>query len=139
MSDRFFIDTNIWVYAHFDDASEKCAHALHLLESVPFLVASTQVLSEYYSVMLKKKAADLLIQENIEIIVGICDIQAITLNTLRDTHRIKLRYGYSYWDSLILASALEANCQFVYSEDMQHRQRIENRLTVVNPFIERNT
>ena len=106
MKDRSFIDTNIWVYAHLDAAGSKCAQALHLLENLPVLVSSTQVLSEYYSVMLKKKVADPLIQDNIEAIVGVSDIQTITLNTLRDTHRLKLRYGFSYWDSLILAAAL---------------------------------
>jgi predicted nucleic acid-binding protein len=44
------------------------------------------------------------------------------------------RYQYSYFDSLILASALEAGCQILYSEDLQDGQRIENQLTIVNPF-----
>jgi predicted nucleic acid-binding protein len=44
------------------------------------------------------------------------------------------RYQYSYFDSLILASALEAGCQILYSEDLQDGQRIENQLMIVNPF-----
>jgi predicted nucleic acid-binding protein len=44
------------------------------------------------------------------------------------------KYRFSYWDSLILAAALESTCSFVYSEDLQDGQRIENRLTVINPF-----
>ncbi len=47
---------------------------------------------------------------------------------------LKKRYGYSYWDTLILASALECDCSIVYSEDMQDGQRIEQTLTIVNPF-----
>jgi predicted nucleic acid-binding protein len=47
---------------------------------------------------------------------------------------LKTRYQYSYWDSLILASALESRCQIVYSEDMQDGQQIEHTLTIQNPF-----
>lgn len=99
------------------------------------MVSSTQVLNEYYSVMLKKKIADNLIQDNIVVMIGISDIRIIQVTTLHLTHKIKLKYGFSYWDSLILASALEASCPVLYSEDMQHNQIIENSLTVINPFM----
>jgi predicted nucleic acid-binding protein len=136
MTDKCFIDTNIWVYAHCQEANNKCDIALELLETVPFLVSSTQVLNEYYSVMLKKKITDNLIQDNIEVMIDISDIQVIQITTIRQAHQIKLKYGFSYWDSLVLASALEAGCQRIYSEDMQHQQIIENSLMVVNPFKE---
>ncbi len=45
------------------------------------------------------------------------------------------RYQLSHWDSLIVAAALRANCDTLYSEDMQHGQLIDGRLTVINPFI----
>jgi len=45
------------------------------------------------------------------------------------------RYQISYWDSLIVAAALDANCDTLYTEDMQHRQVIEGRLTLINPFV----
>lgn len=135
MSDKSFIDTNIWVYAHLQEANNrKCNAALELLETLPFLVSSTQVLNEYYSVMLKNKIADNVIQDNTEIIIAITDIPIIQIMTIRLSHKIKLKYGFSYWDSLILASALEADCQRLYSEDMQHNQVIEGSLMIVNPF-----
>lgn len=135
MSDRSFIDTNIWVYAHLQETgNDKCNSALALLETLPILVCSTQVLNEYYSVMLKNKVADHLIQDNTEIIIAITDVQLIQLTHIRLTHKIKLKYGFSYWDSLIVASALESGCQCLYSEDMQHRQMIEDSLMVINPF-----
>lgn len=52
-------------------------------------------------------------------------LQAININA---------KYGYSYWDSLILATALVSNCAAVYSEDMHHDQLIEDKLRIVNPF-----
>jgi predicted nucleic acid-binding protein len=134
MSDNCFIDTNIWVYAHLNSENNKSATALNLLENLPVLISSTQVLNEYYSVMLKKKVADNLIQDNIDVIIDISTISIIQITTLRLAHKIKLKYGFSYWDSLIVASALEANCTVLYSEDMQHKQRIENSLTIINPF-----
>lgn len=134
MTDKCFIDTNIWVYAHLQDTHNKGEMALELLETLPPLVGSTQVLNEYYSVMLKKKIADHLIQENIELIIRIAEITVIEIVTLRRAHKLKLKYGFSYWDSLVLASALEASCQYLYSEDMQHHQLIENSLIIINPF-----
>lgn len=134
MSDNCFIDTNIWVYAHLNSENNKSAIALNLLENLPVLISSTQVLNEYYSVMLKKKVVDNLIQDNIDVIIDISTITIIQITTLRLAHKIKLKYGFSYWDSLIVASALEANCTVLYSEDMQHKQRIENSLTIINPF-----
>ncbi|MFZ2725269.1 MAG: PIN domain-containing protein [Methylococcaceae bacterium] len=134
MSDNCFIDTNIWVYAHLNSENNKSATALNLLENLPVLISSTQVLNEYYSVMLKKKIADNLIQDNIDVIIDISTITIIQITTLRLAHKIKLKYGFSYWDSLIVASALEANCTVLYSEDMQHKQLIENSLTIINPF-----
>jgi predicted nucleic acid-binding protein len=134
MNDKSFIDTNIWVYAHLQTSDKRCDAALNLLETLPFLVGSTQILNEYYSVMLKKKIADNAIQDNVEVMIDIADIQIIHVSTIRRAHKIKLKYGFSYWDSLVLASALEADCQRIYSEDMQHNQIIENSLIIVNPF-----
>jgi predicted nucleic acid-binding protein len=44
------------------------------------------------------------------------------------------RYRFSWYDSLIVASALESRCEVLYSEDLQHKQRIES-LEIVNPFL----
>jgi predicted nucleic acid-binding protein len=48
---------------------------------------------------------------------------------------IRGRYGFSYWDSLIVATALLSGCSILYSEDMQHDQVIESTLKIINPFI----
>ena len=57
-----------------------------------------------------------------------------TIETSKKAIEIKHRYQYSYWDSLIIASALESNCSILYSEDMHHGQVIEGRLTIQNPL-----
>ncbi|MBL7906267.1 MAG: PIN domain-containing protein [Bacteroidales bacterium] len=71
-------------------------------------------------------------------------MQELTLNyqifintpeTIIHACEIKDKYRYSFYDSLIIASALEAGCNSLYSEDMQHNQMIENTLRILNPFI----
>jgi len=60
---------------------------------------------------------------------------SVTRDTSLYALSLKEKYNYSWWDSLVLASALENGCQIVYSEDMQHGQIIENCLKIVNPFV----
>jgi predicted nucleic acid-binding protein len=56
-------------------------------------------------------------------------------STILEAFRIAERYGFSFYDSLIISAALESGCNTLYSEDMQHGQLIENRLKIVNPFV----
>lgn len=58
----------------------------------------------------------------------------ISSETVKICWHIKLKYKYSYWDSLILASAIENNCSILYTEDMQYNQIIEKQLKLINPF-----
>lgn len=136
MRDRVFIDTNIVVYAHLKQPSEmdKWEIAYKLIKNNE-LVMSTQVLSEYYASLLKNRVDDKMIQENIGLLIKQHEICVITVSIIQLTHRIKLKYRFSYWDSLILATALENQCTQLYSEDMQHQQLIENQLKIINPFL----
>ena len=64
----------------------------------------------------------------------IFDFVVITKKDIRKAMTIKGRYKYNYWDSLIIASALQNNCSVLYTEDLQDGQVIENALKIVNPF-----
>lgn len=136
MSVKLFVDTNIWVYAHLEGENDIKHQKANILveKTVQPLVISTQVLHEYYSAMLKNKMTDEWIQTNIEAMIEYCEIQLITLSIIRLTHRIKTDYRFSYSDSLIIASALDAGCNILYSEDLQIQQLIENQLQILNPF-----
>ena len=136
MSVKIFVDTNIWVYAHLEVENDNKHQKANVLveETIQPLVISTQVLHEYYSAMLKNKMTDEWIQTNTEAMLEYCDVQLITLSVVRLAHRIKIRYHFSYWDSLIIASALDAGCSLLYSEDLQSHQVIEDKLQVMNPF-----
>jgi len=139
MSAKIFADTNIWIYAHLQIENErKCKTAAELVRKVPFII-SNQVINEYYSVMLRNKTTDEFIQENIKKMLFHCDVYCLTLDVLVTAFDLRKRYQFSWWDSLIVASALDTNCDFLYTEDMQHGQLIENSLQIINPFLEQST
>jgi predicted nucleic acid-binding protein len=122
MNAKAFLDTNIILYAEFDDKSEKHQRASDLLlkdlvGSEVFM--STQIFNEFYVQALRKgKTHD-------EIISVLCQysekftVNPVTLATVEDAWRIKERYQLSYWDSLVISAAREAGCGAIYSEDLQ--------------------
>jgi len=63
-----------------------------------------------------------------------CEVVSLDANTIREAIRLAARYQLSHWDSLIIAAALLAGCDTIFSEDFQPGQVFDERLTVVNPF-----
>jgi predicted nucleic acid-binding protein len=137
MSDRIFLDTNILVYATIADSiGEKNAKAITFLESMEKnrIFISTQVINEYYSTLIRKNVADDIIQNKIRELIEIVEVFPVDLPTVIYSWKVRERYGFSIWDSLIVATALKGRCTVLYSEDLQHEQLIENRVLVLNPF-----
>lgn len=66
---------------------------------------------------------------------AMCRVEIISLVTIHKALDIRERYSFSWYDSLIVATALESGCDTLYSEDMQNGQEIEGRLRIVNPFV----
>jgi len=133
MSDSF-IDTNIVIYTLSQDELKQKA-AIVLLAKKP--VVSVQVLSETANIMRKKLGFDISsVRIIIDRIANECTtIQPLSVNTLRDGLDLSERYGFSHFDSLIVASALNADCTKLYSEDMHHGLIVNQRLTIINPFV----
>ncbi len=130
-----FVDTNVWVYAHLKQPGEpRHRQALELLENAAKLVISTQVLGEYYHAMLRNRISDSLIVKNLAAMIAICEVRPVDLAVVHGATGIRQRYGFSWWDSQLLAAALAENCDTFYSGDMQAGQVIEGRLQIVNPF-----
>jgi predicted nucleic acid-binding protein len=137
MSDRIFLDTNILVYATIaDSVGEKNAKAISFLESIERnrIFISIQVINEYYSTLIRKKIADDIIQNKIKELIDIVEVFPVDLPIVVYSWKVRERYGFSIWDSLIVATALKGHCTVLYSEDLQHKQLIENRVLVLNPF-----
>jgi predicted nucleic acid-binding protein len=133
---KIFVDTNILIYAYSSTELKKRQLSLDIL-SGDNIIISTQVINEFIWVMQRKFSIDLkLINQVVKGLfisyrAGIIDQEIIT-----KAISISGKYGYSYWDSLILASAVINNCKYVYTEDMQHNQIVEKRVQIKNPFME---
>jgi len=132
MSDKYFLDSNIIIYAFGSDTRKK-ETAKSLLRALPII--STQVINETVNVCFRKlKFSGDRISRLINLLKSECKIIQIDLGTIELAIFIVDRYGYSYFDSLMIASSLENNCCILYTEDLQHNQLIENRLRIINPF-----
>jgi predicted nucleic acid-binding protein len=132
MQDRCFLDTNVLLYLLSKDI-EKKSIAKKLLKENHCI--SIQVLNEFSNVSLRR--FKLSVDETKEIIERIsqsCTVYPYNKETILSALDLKERYRYQFYDSLILATALENDCTIVYSEDMQHNHVLEDRLTIVNPF-----
>jgi len=128
-----FFDTNVLLYLLADNVA-KPDRAEALLASGG--VISVQVLNEFASVGVGKKAVDFSeIREILSTIRRFCAVRAVDVGTHELGLDIAERYRFSIYDSLIVAAALRAGCSTLYSEDLQHGQTIE-RVTIRNPFAE---
>ena len=131
MPDSFF-DTNVLLYlAGSDDRKAELAEALVDAGGV----ISVQVLNEMANVARRKMALDWdQTQTMLDALRGLLDVRPLTV----EVHDIGLalaeRYKLSIYDAMIVASALDAGCATLWSEDMQDGLSVEGRLLVVNPF-----
>ncbi len=136
---RCFIDTNIWLYAFIasdaleDDPKRAVAKATIDRQDV---VVSTQVVNETCINLARKAAAPETVLR--ELITAFYDKYAVTdldRGTLLTASELREKYSLSFWDSVIVASALLADCEVLYTEDLQDGLMIEDKLEVVNPFV----
>lgn len=133
MSSAVFFDSNVLVY-FLSDAGDRTELAERLL--VQGGVISVQVLSEMVSIArrkLKMTWEEVRVARDKALVFCPGPIP-LTVDLHRSAMEIGSRYGYTIYDSLILAAALKAGCTTVYSEDMQHGQVVEG-VRIVNPFL----
>jgi predicted nucleic acid-binding protein len=136
MSDRIFLDTNLWVYFFSKDPAEKSERVQTIVEAhTETLLISTQVLGELYNVLTRKKLSPKSVVEAI-VLNLVANFTVLDINTPKVTQALEIasRYGYTYWDSLIVSTALLSECSILYSEDMQHTQLIDHKTRIINPF-----
>ena len=137
MSVDHFLDTNVFVYL-FDETTPRKRQVAGRL--VRRSVAngrgciSHQVIQETMNVVIGKLGGtpEQMRQLMDEVLFPLWRVQA-TRTLYRRGLEVRARYGFSVYDSLIVAAALDAGCKTLYSEDLQHGQRMEG-LTVVDPF-----
>jgi len=139
MSGKFFLDTNVFVYSVDKSSPAKQKRATELVREAIASgkgIVSYQVVQEFFSVALKGFADVMSVPEAegylatiFHPMLAVQSSQALVADALR----LYERYRLSWYDSLIIAAALEAQCGVLYSEDMRHGQTFGD-LRIDNPF-----
>ena len=131
---KFALDTNILIYSHDDKESDKQNIARDLIILAP--VVCSQVVSEYISVLKRVfKIPKAAIMNACLPNLRHCQIYTVDIQTLQTADRLIYRYDFQIFDAIIVAAALESGCNILYSEDMQHKMKVDNKLSIINPFI----
>ena len=127
-----FLDSNVLVYAFTTD--DRATKALELLHMRPTI--SVQGLNEFANVARRKLGMDWQeVHDAVSALRVFCPtILPLGLATHDEALRIAERYGYSIFDALVIASALQANSETLWSEDMHDGMVIDGRLRISNPF-----
>ena len=133
MTAAVFADTNVLLYLLSADAT-KAARAEAVLAGR--IVISVQVLNEFANVARRKLGLPWpALRQMLADIGHFAEIRPLTLATHEKALTLAERFQFSVYDALIVAAALEAGCTQLLSEDMQHGQRIDGRLDILNPFV----
>jgi len=131
--DRVAADSNILLYLHDESDKRKREIAKDILSDNPKI--STQVISEFINVA--RRQLDLPKADIVAYCADLlqdCEIIPVLHDTLTNAAALIQKYDFQIFDSIIVSSALEANCTKLYSEDMQHGL-VVNNMTIVNPFL----
>jgi predicted nucleic acid-binding protein len=138
MNGRAFIDTNVFIYLYSEDEKEKQIIAQKAVDKYERII-STQVLNEFSNICIKKlsknaEEIELAIDEMIEQ----CSVLTLERGDIKQALNIHKSFGYNYYDCLMVASALNSNCDYLLTEDLADGQIIENKLKIVNIFLKEN-
>lgn len=139
MSDKYFVDTNILVYAHDTSADAKHQRAKALVEQLwrdRSGVVSTQVLQELVVNLRRKAGRPLNAKATREIVADYLSWQVVTnrADSVLEALDLEQRYRISFWDALILHAAHESGARVLYSEDFSAGQRY-GEVQAVNPLV----
>lgn len=141
MKDKFFIDTNIFIYSFDATNPEKQSTAQDLISDALFKLngcISYQVIQEFLNVATRKFSVPLSTVDCQKYLTSVLDpLCEIFPSTDLSQYALEIFEGwhYSFYDSLIISAALKADCNFLYTEDMQHGQIIQG-LSIKNPFLQ---
>ena len=138
MSVTVFVDTNVLVYLRDRSEEEKqrrAAEWMALLWELRIGRLSTQVLQEYYLQVTRKLDPPRTTEEAREdvLALGVWRPTVIDLRVMERAWTVQDRFGFSWWDALIVAAALAGSCRYLLTEDLQDGQEVEG-LRIVSPF-----
>lgn len=129
---KAFFDTNVLLYLLSADEA-KANRAEDVVAEGGTI--SAQVLNEFAAVAGRKLGMSVAeIRDALGPIRALCPVVPLTADTHDQALRLRERYGYAFYDALIVSAALEAGCDTLYSEDLQDGQVVDGVLTIVDPF-----
>jgi predicted nucleic acid-binding protein len=136
---KVFVDTNIIVYAYDVSAGEKHRKAVEIMKdiwSTGFGIISSQVLQEFFVNVTRKIAKPLNVLTAKEIVKDLLKWKTVSINgeIILEAIDIHNEHKYSFWDSAIIAAAIEGGAGVLLSEDLTNKQQIKG-LVIKNPFI----
>ena len=140
MSDRYFLDTNILVYSFEETESGKKEISRHLISRALGTdqgLISCQVVQEFMYVALNKWQVPMtsqMMESCLDTVLNpLCRIFP-SPSIWREALDVSRRTTYRFYDSMIVAAALQSDVDILYSEDLQHGRTL-GRMAVVNPFL----
>ncbi len=141
MSDKYFVDTNILMYAHDATAGEKHRRAAALVEDLWRTrsgVVSTQVLQELCINLRRKAGRPLDLKTTREIVTDYLSWEVVvnTGESILEALEIEKRHRLSFWDALVIQAAQRSGTATLYSEDLSNGQKYDS-VRIVNPLVER--
>ena len=130
---RFALDTNILIYLEGNDAVKRNISE-ELLSFAP--VIPSQAITEFLNVTRRLRNISKLqaLNEAAELFAD-CEIAPIQNSSINLAIKLIEKYDFQLFDSLIVALALEADCEILYTEDMQHGLLVNKKLQIINPFL----
>lgn len=136
MTVKFFVDTNVLVYAVSNAAADQARRdvAQKLLGQTD-IVLSAQVLAEFYAVATSKTKLNMTHDDAVALLKSLAPLPvgSITRDLVMAAVELRQRYQISYWDAAIIAAAKQMGCDVIYSEDLNPGQ-IYDGVSIVNPF-----
>jgi predicted nucleic acid-binding protein len=134
MSDIITIDSNILIYAFATENDYRKDVSKQIILNCRII--SLQAINETIFVLLRKFSFP---KNELEGIINFFNeqfiITSLTTSILQKTIDIIKKYDLSFWDSMMIAAALNNHCNIFYTEDLTHQQIIENKLQIINPFL----
>ncbi len=127
-----FIDTNVLIYAHESGAKSETARQVILTGGV----ISVQVLNEFAAVLRRKFRLEwaVIADALADVRTALGPVRPVDVEIHLHAVALARSHGFSFYDALIVASALAAGCDTLLTEDLQSGRRVED-LTIVNPFV----
>jgi predicted nucleic acid-binding protein len=133
---KYFIDTNIWLYSFIQSKNiEKTKTARTIIKECEIFI-STQIINEICVNLIKKVGfPEKKIRNLIESLYRKYTVLDLSQEILIKSSKIRANHSFSFWDSLVAASALDCDVDYLISEDMQNGFKLDQKLMIVNPFI----